>query len=265
MENEPLQEYKFDNKNHIHTYCDKPLLGTSTVIGVLAKPLTWWASGLACAKFGWINKGNATKGWTKKEDRLKKAEESLISIKGLEVEAYLELLDEAYKAHSVKLTDTADIGTFLHEECERFVKDRMNGKVGEYPEKIQPFIDWTNQNIKRFLWSELYCYSNILWVGGISDVGVELNDGQYGVLDFKSSKDSYDSQFIQCAGYDIEISENGGFTFDGYPIFKLDKPITFYGIIPFGAEKFRVDFRYNVEDLKEGFKSCVILHKLTNK
>jgi len=98
-------EYVFidENKEHIHTYLGKPLLGASTVTGVLAKPLTWWASGLACEKFGWMNKGNAKTGWTSIGARLQKATEYQDMIGKLSPENYLELLDEAYSAHSKKL------------------------------------------------------------------------------------------------------------------------------------------------------------------
>lgn len=265
LNTEITNEYNFNAKDHIHTYLGKPLMGTSTVVGVLAKPLTWWASGLACEKFGWTNKGNAKKGWTPKEDRLKKVEAFLSTINLYTPETWLELTDEAYKAHSVKLDKSADAGTDLHAELERYVKNTMENRMATYDEKIQPFTDWALANVKKFLYSEMYCYSNTLWVGGISDCAVELNDGKIGIIDFKSSKESYESQFIQIAGYDLQISENGGFNEKGYPMFKLEKPIDFYAVVPFGSEKFTVDMRYNVDELKEGFKSAVVLWKLTNK
>jgi hypothetical protein len=48
---------------------------------------------------------------------------------------------------------------------------------------------------------------------------VELNDGTIAVIDFKSSKDAYPEQFWQCAGYDILVSENGGYTAEGEKLF----------------------------------------------
>ena len=96
-------------------------------------------------------------------------------------------------------------------------------------------------------------------------MGVLLKNGKVGILDFKSSKESYDNQFIQNAGYDLQITENGGYTKEGNKIFQLDTPISFYGIVPFGAKEFTVDFRYNVEELREGFKSALVLYKLLNK
>src|SRR5689334_11430124 len=89
-------EYKFDAENHIHTYLDKPLLGTSTVVGIISKPLTWWASGLAVKEFGWTNKGNDKVGWTPRELRLKIARDTLEEIRMMTDDQYLTLLDKAY-------------------------------------------------------------------------------------------------------------------------------------------------------------------------
>ena len=272
---EPLQEYKFNAKDHIHTYLDKPLMGTSTVVGVISKPLTYWASGLAVGKLGWTNSKLKEGGKyinIPLDKRISHAEPFLEQIKGMTTPQYLDLLDEAYKAHATKLDDSAKSGTDMHAIMEEYVKNCVIQNKGiptahnpNEDKKLSDFIDWSLLNVKRFLWSELYCYSNTLWVGGISDCGVELNDGKVGIIDFKSSKESYDSQFIQCAGYDLQISENGGFTDNGYPVFSLEKEIEFYAIIPFGADKFTVDFRYNTGELKDGFKSCLTLHKLLNK
>ena len=264
-----VREYSFDEVNHIHTYIGKPLMGTSTIVNVLAKPLTWWASGLAVSHLGWTNSKLRIGGKYKTvplEERIAVALPRLEEIRGMDVEEFIALLDDAYKAHSVKLTDSASAGTDLHAECEAYVKWRMGrGAERQWADRIIPFIRWAEEEVEEFLWSELHCYSSELWVGGITDCGVKLKNGKIGVLDFKSSKEAYISQFIQCAGYDLQLAENGGFNAQGYPMFKLEKPIEFYGIIPFGAEEFKVDIRYNVEELREGFKGAVVLYKLTNQ
>jgi hypothetical protein len=265
---DPIIEYRFDEENHIHNYIDKPLMGTSTVVGIIAKPLTWWAAGLAVARFGWINKGNAKIGWIPFAKRLFAAAERRAQIEELSNEEYLSLLDEAYGAHASKLKTSAKQGTDLHAELEKFVKDYRDGQAilpEFYDSKIHNFIIWFQDNVAEVLWTEMHCYSNRLWVGGISDLGVKLKDGSTGIIDFKSSKESYMSQFIQCAGYDIQITENGGFTKEGYPIFTLVDPIDFYAIVPFGAEEFTIDFRYNVDEIKQGFEAATILYKLNNK
>ena len=49
---EIANEYKYidEGKEHLHTYLGKPLLGTSTVVGVLSKNLTWWAAETAAVE-----------------------------------------------------------------------------------------------------------------------------------------------------------------------------------------------------------------------
>ncbi len=262
-------EYKFDFERHLHSLDGKPLIGTSTVINVLSKPLTWWASGLAVGELGWRKpidwrtaKGGA---WELDAlDRAKHAEPYLETIKTLTPEEYVTLLDKAYKAHSVKLKDSAKEGTDLHAEAEDWVKSMMRG-TGIMPhEKILPFVNWAKVNVKRFLWSEAHCYSRELWVGGVSDCGAELNDGAYCIIDFKSSKEAYPSQAFQIAGYDIQITENGLFSSDGKHTKKIDKPFTKHIVIPFGAKECVPVVFTDVEGNREAFKACLLLHKKLN-
>src|SRR3990167_9275112 len=108
-------KYQFNNEEHLHLLDGKSLTGTSSIGNVLAKPLTWWASGLAVSKLGWIKKADTRKA-TKEEVALN-AEARIISaetwkdkIGEMTYEEYLNILDEAYKAHSVKLKDSAKSG-----------------------------------------------------------------------------------------------------------------------------------------------------------
>ncbi len=264
--------YKFLDEagEHLHTYENKPLIGTSSVSNVLSKPLTWWASGLAMGVLGWIHKGDAKKGWTKKEDRLSKAEEMREKIEYMSASDYLDLLDEGYSAHFKSLKKSATKGTDLHAELEKFVKDHISytekgtNILNSYDEQIRPFIDWTHKNVKRFLWSEGHCYSTRMWTGGISDCGYEKLDGTYGIMDFKSSKEAYLSQFWQCAGYDIQISENGVFDKNGNKIFTLGKPITEYAVFPFGMKEPTPQFNVDIAGGREAFMAEVLLYKKLN-
>lgn len=273
---EPKNAYQFidENGEHMHTLRGQPLIGTSTVSSVIAKPLTWWSAGLAVAKLGWIHKGDKEKGWTKKELRLEKAEEMREKIEYMSSTDYLDLLDEAYAAHSKKLKSSAQQGTDLHSILEIFIKARMSYDATGSPEsvnlgiqqlkQIEAFVTWSVGNVKRFLWSEMYCYSEKMWTGGISDCGYEAKDGTYGIMDFKSSKEAYPSQFWQCAGYHLQIEENGGFDKNGNKIFILDKPITEYAIFPFGMENPEPQFNVDIQGCQEAFKSEVILYKKLN-
>lgn len=263
-------EYRFNEEQHVHTLDGAPLIGTSSMASVLSKPLTWWSSGLACEKFGWTNKGNAEKGWVSKDVRLSNAVERRKEIVSLSDEEYLSLLDEAYAAHSKKLTTSAKAGTDLHEIMERYVKlciEKYEGKpvnVKTENDKLIMFIDWATKNVSKFLWSEAHCFSKELWLGGISDCGYEDMEGKIAILDFKSSKDVYLSQFWQCVGYAIQIEENGLFTKDGDLILKLNRPIDYVSVLPFGMDKPEVKSNVNMSGGKDAVKAMVLLYKMLN-
>lgn len=284
--NQEQNRYKyFDNETdglHLHTLDMQPLFGTSTVTKIISKsaPLMWWAVQMTLKPLGFIppRKKEGTR-YIANDPlmRLQEAKKGLERIRTLTTDEYLALLDTAYVNHNTVKEKAADDGTDLHAELERYVKlciisndiiykdiDSETGLDNLIP-KIKPFIEWSMKNVKRFLWSELHMYSEVLWTGGISDVGYEKHDGTIGILDFKSSKDAYTDQFIQVAGYDFQVSENGGFDAEGNKIFDLNgRTVTEYAVLPFGMYEPRVLERKDVEALREGFKACLVLHKLMN-
>jgi len=253
-----IMEYKFDKKQHLHLLDGKPLTGTSSVIAVLSKPLTYWAAGLAVEKFGWLNPKKFAK-----EECERKAFETLELIKVTEPEDYLKLLDEAYRAHAKKLDDTAVAGKDLHTELERFVKSQMGkNKENDFDPKIKPFIDWSKENVKKFIASETNVYSGRLWVGGVIDVIAELKDKTLAVIDFKSSREAYPNQWIQVAGYSLQAEENGLFDESGKHNKKLDKSIETLIIVPFGSDPIIPAIRKNISEWKQGFEWVVGLYRL---
>jgi hypothetical protein len=269
--------YTFNNDEHVHLLDGKPLIGTSTVVSVISKPLTWWASGLACEQLGWVKKADPRKSTPQEVEqnavaRLKKAEEVLKTYKDMTAFSYVSLLDKAYRAHADKLTKSADKGTDMHAELEKYVKLMIADQGGtpflmnEYDYgAVRIFAEWAFKNVSRFLASEGHCYSEKLWTGGITDCIAELKDGRMVIIDFKSSKEAYLSQFIQVAGYDIEASENGIFDAQGNELLKLERPIAGYVIFPFGAPKVEPQFQFDTAALRRGFESAVVLHKLINQ
>jgi hypothetical protein len=83
-------------------------------------------------------------------------------------------------------------------------------------------------------------------------------------MDFKSSKEAYLSQFIQVAGYDNAIAENGIYDSEGNRIQKVGK-IDYYAVFPFGMEHPEPQFRFDTEPIKSGFEAAAVLYKLTNQ
>jgi hypothetical protein len=266
-------QYRFNEAEHLHEGFNgiewKPLTGTSTICKVIAKPLTWWASGLACAELGWVKKLDTRKKPTEEElllnerARFEKAELMLGLYKQMSVEEYIKLLDKAYKAHDKSLDKSASAGTDLHAELEKFVKSRM-GKNTEtvFDPKITPFIEWADKNVKKFIASEANCYSERLWVGGITDCVAELNDGSLAVIDFKSSKEAYKNHFIQAAGYAIQLEESGMCDQTGTYCKDIPGKITQLIVVPFGAARVSPVVMRGVDEYKKAFEAAVVLYRL---
>lgn len=276
-----MNRYKFLNENdeHLHTLDGRPLIGTSTVLKVLSKPLTYWAAGLAVAELGWIKE---LKPWDKPRPTKEAIEKNGVArfnaafraqekIKGMDALDFLALLDKAYKAHATNLKTTAGVGTDMHAELEKYVKTCIaeHGGVPQLPDveykAVAIFALWAKENVKRFIASEAHCYSEALWTGGIVDLVYEDLTGKLVIMDFKSSKDAYLSQFFQDAGYDIAISENGVLDKDGNLITKLERSIDAYAVFPFGMEKPEPQFHFDTKGAQEGFKAAVVLHRLLNQ
>lgn len=259
------EKYAFDEEQHLHTLDGRPLTGCSSVGSVLAKPLTWWAAGLAVGELGWTKSMDGKKP-IPKELRLKRIAEVFPTIKNMTDEQYLALLDKGYRAHQSTLNKSATAGVSKHATVEKFVTAQINGVksdlTDEEREAIQSFINWANKNVKRFIFSEKNCYSKKHWVGGISDVGVELKDGSIAIIDIKSSKDAYPNQFFQIGGYNLCISENGLLDRNGNKLGELEKPITVHIVFPFGMKEPTAVIQKDVKRDIDAFLSELTLYRI---
>jgi hypothetical protein len=275
-----MTNYRFNNEvdpetgkeKHLHEFMKDgkwtPLTGTSTVCKVIAKPLTWWASGLAVAELGWTKPADwkTCKGEAKiadEEKRLDAVAQKLKVIKEMTDADYLKLLDKAYRAHTVSLDKAADKGTDLHYQLELFVKSRMGkNDLTAFHERITPFIEWADLNVKKFIASEANCFSERLWTGGITDCIAELNDGSLAVIDFKSSKEAYKSHFIQAGGYSIQLEENGMCDATGKHCKPLPGKINQLIVVPFGSARVSPVVMRGVDEFKRAFEAAVTLYQL---
>ena len=268
-----MNPYHFDKIKHIHYFKEDPLMGCSTVVGIINKPLGWWVAEQTLKPLGWQKYNKKVDGKYKivpDKERLPAVETALLTIREMKSKHFLDLLDSCYKNHNKKKDDAAVAGTDRHAILEDYVKTCITINEGR-PLPLQTegrwvevdvFIKWADKNIKKFLWSEIHAYSETLFTGGIADVGwLDMQD-RIVAGDFKSSKDVYFSQFIQVGGYDIMLSENGGYDAEGNKTFDLPGPIQAYCVAPFGQEDFNPIILDYVEDFKAAFKSSVHLHKL---
>lgn len=277
MQNTNRYQYLNGGGEHVHLLDNQPLIGTSRVSSVIAKPLAWYGSGKAVEVFGCPNPKVLTKIKNKKasQDEITAHHEAMrnahAKISDMTLGEFSILIDTAYRAHDSYMRSRAKSGTDLHAECEKFVKYHMQQVATDrvspwvWPEEIRPFVDWAHAEVKRFLWAEGHVFSEKMWTGGISDCGYEKKDGTVGVLDFKSSKEAYLEQFAQCAGYDIQATENNVVDANGNLVYKLEKPITEYCIFPFGAEKPEPKFHVDIDGLKKMFRAELYIYNMLPK
>lgn len=258
-----MNKYKFlDEKGeHLHELDGRPLYGTSTVLQVISKNLTWWSAELAAVEC--LEKGELIPTIRAEYEEACKQADKKKAIDALQKK--YPIFKKARFAHFESKNKSATKGTDLHAELERFVKDMMAGKQTEsYDEKILPFRIWAADRVEKFLVSEGHCYSEELWTGGIMDAMAEMKDGKVAIIDFKSAKEAYDSMFIQVAAYDLEQAENGVFDADGKKMLEPQKVEEYY-VVPFGAQEVVPVRKTASQEFKDGFRAAVVLHKLLNK
>ena len=251
--------YTFSEKEHVHKLNGKNLYGTTTILSIISKPLTFWASGMACAEFGWLNP-------KKFDEELCESAAAIAhgNIKNLTQKEYRKLLDKAYRAHASNLKKTASEGTDLHAEVETWIK----WKLGQGPEplfvdkRIEPFILWAEKNVRTFLACEANCYSERLWVGGKFDFMYLDFKSRVILADVKSSRDAYFSHFCQSGAYDLQIQENGLFTAQGERIEGIRTDISGHAIFPFGNGFKEPVISYETQKNKDAFEAALTLYKL---
>ena len=173
--------------------------------------------------------------------------------------------DEAKKAHITSRNKSRDIGKARHTSLEDYVRECLRDtagkpKSGSYGE-IQPFVDWSVQNVKRFIFTENNCFSEKLWIGGIADIGMELLDGKIVIGDHKNSTEAYFDQFIQCATYDVQLMENGRRDADGNLLGDW-KGADGYVIFPFRSNPFTPEFVWCPQQYREVVPGIVAVYKL---
>ncbi|MFA5379510.1 MAG: hypothetical protein WC455_27380 [Dehalococcoidia bacterium] len=252
-----MSDYRFINegKQHLHTLRGRPLTGVSTVGNVISKPLTWWAAECAaveCLEHGWHIPTIRAEYEAAVKSGNKSAEIKKIQARHPEFKA-------ARFAHNVKKEKAADEGTDYHACVEGFIKAKIAGTPFTPDPIIAKFVEWSDAEVKRFLFSECHTYSEPLWIGGIADFGYLNNKDEFCVGDCKRSG-PYAGQYLQVGGYDLALSETGGFTADGAQLHQPFPPALHHVVCPSKGEYLMLDGR-DVEENRKGFKACLGLYR----
>lgn len=213
MKKEIKKKYKFNKARHFHSLDDIPLHGTTTVLGIIAKPqLITWAVKMAVS--------NIKENWKPN-----------IRYSAKEIKSILE--GGSTKHHRVK-TSAGDIGTNVHEAISKWIKKgcptEMATKVfcgsdEQVTSMFLKFKGWALENKVEFLLTEKNVYSEKHWFGGIVDFTCILNGRRF-VGDIKTGSGIYPEHWLQCGAYDMALNEMTGFEAEGYVIVNIKKDAT---------------------------------------
>lgn len=220
-----VARYRFDHEGHVHTLDSRPLCGTSTVTGSTGPKhgLEWWSAELAAVEC--LEAGTHI-------PTIRAEVEAYRALHGNDKKKALTALQKKYPvfkaaryAHRNAKEKAAGPGTDMHKHLEDYLVECMESggaplRLDAYAAPaVEIFAEWALQNVDEFLASEAHCFSERLWTGGIVDgVATMRRDHGYAVIDFKSSKEAYFSQFIQAGGYAEQIAENGLCQWNGQPL-----------------------------------------------
>src|SRR3990167_5458009 len=233
------EKYRFSKEKHLHQLLVdgewKALTGITTVLSVIAKPaLISWAANMVA----WYIEENAP------------------HPVGKDYHVSVPLLEEARKAHTKKKESAGDWGTTVHGWIESYLKDEKPDPLKEEKQELAcgNFIKWIDDNKVKVLESEKHLYSETLWLGGITDLVVEI-DGKVWVADIKTGSVIYEEAFFQMAGYQLMLEEQ-----------KLYKDIAGHIVLNFRKDgSFEERRCVSNDDNRNAFLAALTLYRVKEK
>lgn len=180
-------ELCFNSDRHHYTIGEETIDGTTSVLGVIAKPaLIYWSANKASEYIDkFLEVGKVI-------DELEKKK----------------LVDGCKTAHRTLKSEAADIGSMFHDWVHQFI----SGKKQKLPTNemlrnaVNQFLDWVKTNKVKFEHSELRVYSQKYKVAGTLDF-VAIIDSKRIVGDIKTSSGCWDEYHLQTAFYKCAFQE----------------------------------------------------------
>lgn len=246
-------EYKFDEKNHVHTLDGKRLHGVTSVLKMWGDPnplLNW---GVKTA-VDWIRDKSTV---TEVHDPSDHPADKPVVVTEYKTNSLV--LDDARTAHLKKRDKAGDIGTQVHKELEEMMLDATKGvleRTDPYTGVVGKVRDWMIDQDITTIEAEANLYSKDWWVGGIAD-GIVEKDGKKYILDFKTSGTVQTKYFFQLGAYAHMWEEMTGDKIDGGLIVHIPRGKSF------NPEK-NLYWRFDTDALKQAFKNILDVYKLDN-
>ena len=133
------------------------------------------------------------------------------------------------RAYKKKSAGAIDLGRQVHEWCEQAILWKLgNAEVPSMPtdekavNSINAFREWDKHNEVEWLAAEQRVYSRTHNYAGTVDAVARVN-GEFAVIDFKTSARIYEEYYLQVAAYSKCVEDIYGEPVDGAYILRFDK------------------------------------------
>ena len=207
----------FDSKLHPYKVGDEIIPSATRVLDVISKPaLVPWGLKVGA---NWLEKNLF-------HDAEASSKNTKVYKSRMALEPLLKGMKSAYRGTS---KNALNIGTITHE----WVEGAVNWKLGEggipkMPQQdeavnaIHAFKDWVGQNVVEWKSSEEKLFHRKHKYAGTVDARAIIN-GEYCVIDWKTSKAVYPEYHLQVAAYAKAVEDIHGIPVDATYILRCDK------------------------------------------
>jgi len=207
----------FDSKLHSYKVGDEIIPSATRVLDVISKPaLVPWGLKVGA---NWLEKNLF-------HDADASSKNTKVYKSRMALEPLLKGMKSAYRGTS---KNALNIGTITHE----WVEGAVNWKLGEggipkMPQQdeavnaIHAFKDWVGQNVVEWKSSEEKLFHRKHKYAGTVDARAIIN-GEYCVIDWKTSKAVYPEYHLQVAAYAKAVEDIHGIPVDATYILRCDK------------------------------------------
>ena len=210
-------EMLFDSKLHSYKVGDEIIPSATRVLDVISKPaLVPWGLKVGA---NWLEKNLF-------HDADASSKNTKVYKSRMALEPLLKGMKSAYRGTS---KNALNIGTITHEWVEGAVNWKLGeGEIPQMPQQdeavnaIHAFKDWVGQNVVEWKSSEEKLFHRKHKYAGTVDARAIIN-GEYCVIDWKTSKAVYPEYHLQVAAYAKAVEDIHGIPVDATYILRCDK------------------------------------------
>ena len=210
-------EMLFDSKLHSYKVGDEIIPSATRVLDVISKPaLVPWGLKVGA---NWLEKNLF-------HDADASSKNTKVYKSRMALEPLLKGMKSAYRGTS---KNALNIGAITHEWVEGAVNWKLGeGEIPQMPQQeeavnaIHAFKDWVGQNVVEWKSSEEKLFHRKHKYAGTVDARAIIN-GEYCVIDWKTSKAVYPEYHLQVAAYAKAVEDIHGIPVDATYILRRDK------------------------------------------